>query len=64
MQDCQKRKDFDNHNLSDSMLSLQYITDIFHRFKAYAEDRLAEILEYTNVKSWQHVDGKQNQGQI
>ena len=62
MQDCQKGKDFGNHNLSDSMLSLQYITDISHRFKAYAENRLAETLEYTDVKSWQHVDGKQNQG--
>lgn len=62
MQDCQKGKDFANRNLSYSMLSLQYITDISHRFKAYAENRLAEILEYTDVKSWQHVDGKQNQG--
>ena len=62
MQDCQKGKDFADHNLSDSMLSLQYITDISHRFKAYAENRLAETLEYTDVKSWQHVNGKHNQG--
>ena len=45
---------------TDSTLTLQYITDKSHRFKVYVANRVAEILEYTNIGDWQHIDGKMN----
>ena len=45
---------------TDSILTLQYITDKSHKFKAYVANRVAEILEYNDTGDWQHIDGKMN----
>ena len=45
---------------TDSTVTLQYITDISHRFKMYVANRVAKILEYTDTGDWQHIDGKMN----
>ena len=46
--------------MDNSALTLQYITDKSHRFKVYEANRVAEILGYTDVGDWQHIDGKMN----
>ena len=42
------------------MFTFHYITSKPHIFKFCVANQIAEILKYTDVKNWQHVDGRQN----
>ena len=45
---------------TDSMLTLQYITNESHRFKIYVANRVTEILEATSKDQWNYVTSEEN----
>ena len=45
---------------SDSTLTLQYIRNETQRLKVFVANCVAEVLETSNPKQWQHVPGDQN----
>ena len=48
----------------DLMLTFKHVTDKSHIFKVYVANRVAEILKYTGVKNWEHVDGREYSADI
>ena len=45
---------------SDSVLTLQYISNTTNRFKVFVANKVSEILELSDKSQWGHIAGKEN----